>query len=97
MKGLEIAIDIGIKELVVFGDSLLVIREVIKLVGNYKIHYNKMHHIFNILISDFNAINFLHILQSHNHYADQMENKGAQIEFGYIICNGNTLEYCWVT
>ena len=36
LKGLEIAITLGIQELVVLGDSLLVIREVRKLARNFK-------------------------------------------------------------
>ena len=96
LKGLEIAITLGIKELVVVGDSLLVIREVRKLVRNYKIPSNKMHYIFNSLVSDFNAINFLHILRTNNHFADQMANKGVKLNFGYIICNGNIPNPCWV-
>ena len=62
LKELEIAITLGIKNLVVFGDLLLVIREVRKLVKNYKSTTNKMLHIFISLINEFNAIYFLHIL-----------------------------------
>ena len=45
-KGMEIANLLGIKDLVVFGDSLLVTREARKLARNYKTP-TKMHHIFN--------------------------------------------------
>ena len=62
LKELEIAITLGIKDLVVFGDPLLVIREVRKLVKNYKSTTNKMLHIFISLINEFNVVNFLHIL-----------------------------------
>ena len=93
---MEIAITLGIKDLVVFVESLLVIREVRKLVRNYKSPSNKMHHIFNSLISDFNAINFIHILQSNNQSVNQMANKGAQLDSGYMICTGNIPERCWV-
>ena len=62
LKELEIAITLGIKDLVVFRDPLLVIREVRKLVKNYKSTANKMLHIFISLINEFNAVNFLHIL-----------------------------------
>ena len=62
LKGLEIAITLGVKELVVFRDSLLVIREVRKLVKHYKSPSNKVHHIFISLINEFNVVNFLHIL-----------------------------------
>ena len=50
-KGMEIANMLRIKELVVFGDLLLVIREAQKLVRKYKIPSTKMHHIFNSLVS----------------------------------------------
>ena len=73
----------------------MVIREARKLVRNYKSPFIKMHHIFNSLVSDFNAINFLHILRTNNHFAYQMANKWVQLDFGYIICNGNNLDHCW--
>ena len=66
LKGMDIAITLGIKYLVVFEDSLLVIREVRKLVKKYKSPSNKMHHIFLSLINEFNAVNFLHILRANN-------------------------------
>ena len=94
LKGLEIAIIIGIRDLVVFGDSLLVIREVRKLVINYKRYAKKMHNIFNSIICEFNVVNFLHILRSNNQFADQMENKGVQLDYGFIICNENTPFHC---
>ena len=96
LKGLEIAIDLGIKELAVLGNSLLVIIKVRKLVKNYKSPFSKVHHIFNSLINEFNAVNFLHILQENNIYADQMENSGAKLNYGCMISNGNTLEHCCV-
>ena len=95
-KGLEMANTLGIKELVVFGDSILVIREARKLVRKYKIPSTNMHHIFNSLVSEFNSINFIHILRTNNQFADQMANKGVELDFGFIICNGNNLERCWV-
>ena len=96
LKGLEIAITLGIKDLVVLRDSLLVIREVRNLVKIYKITSNKMYHIFNNLISEFNVVNFLHILLSNNQSADQMENTGVQLDYGFMIFNGNIPEHCWV-
>ena len=90
---MEIVNTLGIKDLVVFGDVLLIIREARKIVRNYKIPFTKMHHIFNSLVSEFNAINFLHILRTKNHVAYQIANKGVQLDFGYIICNGNNLDH----
>ena len=79
-----------------FEDSLLVIREVRKLARNYKRPSNKMHHIFNGLISEFNDVNFLHILRSNNQFADQMAIIGVQLEYGFMICNRKNPERCWV-
>ena len=84
------------RDLVVFSESLLVIREVRKLARNYKKPSNKMHHIFNSLIGDFNAANFLHILRSNNQSADKMENVGVQRDYGFMVCNRNNPERCWV-
>ena len=83
---------LGIKYLVVFGDLLLVIREDRKLARNYKTPSIKMHHIFNSIVREFNDINFLHILRKNNHLADQMANKGVNLEYGFISCNGNNQE-----
>ena len=96
LKGMEIAITLEIQDLVVFGDSLLVIREVRKLARNYKRPSNKMQHIFNSLISEFNVVHFLHILRSNNHCVDQMANKGIQIEYGFMACDGNSPDHCWI-
>ena len=94
LKGLEIALTLGIRDLVVFGDSLLVIKEVRKLARNYKNPSNKMHHIFNSLIGDFNVINFLHILRSDNQSVDKMANVEVQLDYGFMICNRNNPERC---
>ena len=96
LKGLDIAITLGIKELAVFGDSLLVIREARKMVKNYKSPTSKMHHIFISLINEFKAENFLHILRENNHYADQMENSRVKVNYGCMTSNGYTVDRCWV-
>ena len=96
LKGLEIAITLEIQDLVVFDDLLLVIREARKLAKNYKRPSNKLHHIFNSLIGEFNAVHFLHILRSNNQSADQVANIGVQLDYGFMICNGNNPEHCWV-
>ena len=77
-----------------FDDSLLVIREARKLARNYKRPSNKMHHIFNSLIGDFNAVNFLHILRSNNQSVDKMENVGVRLDYGFMNCNRNNPERC---
>ena len=96
LKRLEIAITLGIQDLAVFGDSLLVIREVRTQVRHFKRPSNKMQHIFNSLISEFMAVHFLHILCSNNHSADHMENKGIHIEYGFMACDGNSPDRCWI-
>ena len=96
MKGLEIVITLEIQDLVVFDDSLLVIREARKLAKNYKRPSNKLHHIFNSLIGEFNVVHFLHILHSNNLLVDQMANKGVQLDYGFMTCNSNSSDRCWI-
>ena len=66
IKGLELARNFGIEELVVFGDSMIVIREARKLVKNHKSPMTKTHHILKCMVNEYKAINFLHLLRANN-------------------------------
>ena len=66
IKGLEIANSCGMEELVVYGDSLMVIREARLLYKKMKSPITKMHHILICLGREFKYIKFFHILRTNN-------------------------------
>ena len=66
IKGPELARNVGIEELVVFGDLMMVIRESRILVKNCKIPSTKTHHILKCMVDEYKAINFLHRLRANN-------------------------------
>ena len=76
IKGLELIRKDGIEELVVFGDSSMVIGEAQKLMRNRKNPVTKTHHLLKCIVNDYKVINFLHVLRENNKQADIMANKG---------------------
>ena len=97
IKGLETASSCGIKELAVFGDSLMVTREARKLSKNYKSLSIKLHYILKCLGSEFKSLKLFHILRSNNKQADLMDNKGVLLEYGELVCNEERNEIRWIT
>lgn len=80
--GLESCLDIGVKELSVFGDSLLVINQVN---GKYKVkspNLVKYHDKVLELASQFKYISFTHVLRQYNKRADELSNMGIELEKG---------------
>ena len=67
----------GIEEMNIIGDSLIVIREAIKIHKNWKTPSTKMHNMLLCLVKEFKNLTFLHVLRGKNHQDDSMENKGA--------------------
>ena len=83
MKGLEIESNHGIKELAIFGDSLMITSEAINLIKNYNSTSIKLHYTFTFLVNEFKALNFFHILRENNNEADLMANKGVLLVVEY--------------
>jgi ribonuclease HI len=72
--GLQLAIKENIKELTVYGDSLLVINQ---LKGVWKVKSNNLVHLYtetNKLIKYFDKISFVHIKRNLNERADELAN-----------------------
>ena len=72
--GLEDAVNIGIKTLIVKGDSLLVIRQ---MKGEYKVKSSKLKELYNKaknLTSNFDKITFEHVYRENNKRADELSN-----------------------
>lgn len=73
--GLKKAIDLNIKNLLVFGDSLLVINQVNKLWKCNNIHLKKILNNIDHLKLNFTDIKFVHIKREKNLRADNLANK----------------------
>ena len=84
IKGLELSREMGIEEVNVIEDSLIVIREARKIYKNWKTPSSKMHKMLLCLIKEFKFITFLHVLRGQNHQADRMANIGAGLNCGVM-------------
>jgi ribonuclease HI len=79
--GIKEAINLGIKELSVEGDSLLVINQ---MNGVYKVKSENLMEIHNEvkeLIKQFNYISFTHIYRTNNKRADELSNIAVSNEY----------------
>ena len=78
--GLFNASEQGIKQLIVKGDSLLVIQQ---LKGVYKVKSPTLLELYNQvqeLVKQFDYIDFIHVYRNENKRADQLSNMGITIE-----------------
>ena len=74
----------GIEEMNVIGDSLIVIGEARNIYKNWKTPHSKMHRMLLCLVKEFKNIIFLHVLRRENQQDDCMENKGARLNCGVM-------------
>jgi deoxyadenosine/deoxycytidine kinase/ribonuclease HI len=75
IDGLRLAQEHNVKNLLVEGDSQLIINQI---TGKYKVNSSKLivyHNVVKSLIESFDQIEFRHILRGFNKYADQLANK----------------------
>ena len=84
------------EELVVYGDSIMVIREVIKLNMNYKCLEIKLHYILKCLGREFKSLKFFHILRANNMQTELMANKGVLLNYGELVCNEKMKGINWI-
>ena len=95
-KGLELVRNIGIKELVVFRDSMLVVREARNLMKKRKNLVTKTHHILKCMVNEYKAINFLHLLRANNQHVNIIANKGVDLDCGVLVCNQKDYKRNWI-
>ena len=72
--GLKEAIKLGIKDIDVEGDSMLVIKQ---MKGEYKVKSENLINLYKeakVLVKEFNIINFKHIYRENNKRADELSN-----------------------
>ena len=78
--GLHAAVNKNIKELIVKGDSMLVIKQ---MKGEYKVHSKDMQSLYENAKSfekSFNKIIYEHVYREYNKRADQLSNEGLHIQ-----------------
>ena len=96
IKGLEVADSCRMEEIIVYGDSLMVIREARLLYNKIKNPTIKMHHILICLGREFRSIKFFHILRSNNKQVDLMANRGVLIDYGELVYNEEMKGISWI-
>lgn len=77
--GLEKAVQLGISDIIVNGDSLLVIRQ---MKGEYKVKAPSLLELYKKtkeLASTFHTISFCHVYRENNKRADQLSNEALQV------------------
>ena len=96
IKGLELAREIGIEEMSIIGDSLIVIREARNISRDRKIPSSKMHHMLFCLVKEFKTITFLHVLRGQNQQVDNMTNKGVGLSCSVLEEDRVIHENVWI-
>ena len=87
-QGLRIAKTLGISELIVVGDSRIVIRDLAEnLIPSQMLLQRLIHKILAQVLS-FKKIDFYHVLQKNNIDADLEANLGSTLSPGELILNG---------
>ena len=85
LSGLERCVSIGIKNLFVEGDSLLVVSQVS---GKWKVKNEGIRVIFEkvmSLVKTFDTFEIHHIRREYNHYADKLSDKTIELEKNWEI------------
>ena len=96
IKDLELARNVGIEELVVFGDLSMVIGEARKMTRNQKNPITKTHNLLKSIVNEYKSINLLHVLRENNKQADIMANQGVGIDCGILVCDQQDNERNWI-
>ena len=86
-QGLRIAGELGISELIVIGNSKVVIHALAENI--FPTHMSLRHLLRKIMVqaSLFKKIDFYHVLRENNSHADLEANKGASLSPGELIFN----------
>ena len=80
----------------VFGDSMMVVREVRNLAKNRKNPATKTHHILKCIVNEYKVINFLYVLRENNKQTDTMANKGVGLNCGVLVCDQKVYKRNWI-
>ena len=96
IKGLELARNLDIEDLVIRGDSMMFIMEERNLLKNRKKPATKTHHILKCMVDEYKAIKFLHLLRANNQQVDIMANKGVDLECGVLVYDQKVFMRNWI-
>ena len=86
----------GIEEMNVIGDSLIVIREARYIYKNWKTPNSNRHRMLLCLVKEFKNIIFLHVWRRENQHDDCMENKGANLNCEVMEKDSVINENVWI-
>ena len=89
-KACLIAREKGVKDLQVFGDSEIIIKNLNTEARFSNGSLNKVLDRLKRVLLDFNSCKFYHILRKSNYEADQMANKGNTLMKGLLIVNNES-------
>ena len=87
-QGLQIAKTRGINEIIVLGDSRIIIQALAENTLPSQMHLRQMIRKIQALVSSFRKIEFFHILRKFNNKADRGTNIGSALGYGILKCNG---------
>lgn len=85
VRGLEKALELGIKNISCFGDSLLVINQ---MKGSWKVKnpgIKVIHHYLNPVRLSFDKITYTHVYREDNKEADALANKGMDMKKNGVL------------
>ena len=86
-QGLRIAGELGISDLIIIGDSRVVIRALAENLLSTHLGLRHLLHKIKVQVSLFYKIYFYHVLRENNPYANLEENKGEYLIPGELIFN----------
>jgi hypothetical protein len=89
-KACLLAREKGVKDLEVFGDLEVIIRNLIMETQFNNANLNKILDRLKRVLLDFNSCKFYHILRKSNSEADMMANKGSSLMKGLLIVNNES-------
>ena len=92
-QGLTIAVELGISELIVIGDSRVIIHALAK---NVLPTHMALRHLIRKIVAQaslFKKLDFYHVLRENNSHADLEANKGVSLSPGELILNDQG-SYC---
>jgi ribonuclease HI/exonuclease III len=87
-QGLKLAIKHNIQDLIVIGDSRIIIQAMVKKSNPHSIKLQSLLDKIRIITSKLNSCQFYHVLRDQNCSADQEANQGVQLKEGTLSVNG---------
>ena len=90
LQGLQIARSRGINELIVLGDSQIIIQALAENTLPSQMQLHRLIRKIQALVKSFCKVEFFHILRKHNSKVDLATNIGSTLCFGILFRNGAT-------